>query len=152
MKKFRSVFFRSLIVALSIFGQLPLNSAALAQKLSTIELSAGLYKIHAEVANTEKARQLGLMHRTYLPSDDGMLFIFETSATHCFWMRNTKIPLAIAFIADDGKIVNILEMKAMTEDNHCPVKPVRFALEMNQGWFAKKGILPGHTISGLPKP
>jgi uncharacterized membrane protein (UPF0127 family) len=152
MKKFRSVFFRLLIVALSIFGQLPLNSAALAQKLSTIELSAGLYKIHAEVANTEKARQLGLMHRTYLPSDDGMLFIFETSATHCFWMRNTKIPLAIAFIADDGKIVNILEMKAMTEDNHCPVKPVRFALEMNQGWFAKKGILPGHTISGLPKP
>ncbi len=152
MKKFRSVFFRSLIVALSIFGQLPLNSAALAQKLSTIELSAGLYKIHAEVANTEKTRQLGLMHRTYLPSDDGMLFIFETSATHCFWMRNTKIPLAIAFIADDGKIVNILEMKAMTEDNHCPVKPVRFALEMNQGWFAKKGILPGHTISGLPKP
>ena len=94
---------------------------------------------------------VGLMHRTYMPADDGMLFIFEQSATHCFWMRNTKIPLAIAFIADDGKIVNILEMKAMTEDNHCPAKPVRFALEMNQGWFSKKGVLPGHTITGLPK-
>ena len=62
-----------------------------------------------------------------------------------------SLPLAIAFIADDGKIVNILEMKAMTEDNHCPTKPVRFALEMNQGWFSKKGVLPGHTITGLPK-
>jgi uncharacterized membrane protein (UPF0127 family) len=152
MKKFRSIFFGSLMAALSVLGQLPTSTAAFAQKLSTIELSAGLYKIQAEVAHTEKARQLGLMHRTYLPSDDGMLFVFETSATHCFWMRNTRIPLAIAFIADDGKIVNILEMKAMTEDNHCPAKPVRFALEMNQGWFAKKGILPGHTISGLPKP
>ena len=152
MKKFRSIFFGSLLAALSVAGQLHTSTAAFAQKLSTIELSAGLYKIQAEVANTEKTRQLGLMHRTYLPSDDGMLFVFETSAAHCFWMRNTKIPLAIAFIADDGKIVNILEMKAMTEDNHCPVKPVRFALEMNQGWFAKKGILPGHTISGLPKP
>lgn len=152
MTIFRSILFGSLILASSIFGQFALSSHAWAQKLNTIELSAGLYKISAEVAYTEKARQLGLMHRTYLPSDDGMLFIFENSATHCFWMRNTKIPLAIAFIADDGKIVNILEMKAMTEDNHCPVKPVRFALEMNQGWFAKKGILPGHTISGLPKP
>jgi uncharacterized membrane protein (UPF0127 family) len=135
----------------AIFAYFVFNFAANAQQGQTIELFAGLYKINAEVAKTEKARQLGLMHRTFMPADDGMLFIFDQSATHCFWMRNTKIPLAIAFIADDGKIVNILEMKAMTEDNHCPVKPVRFALEMNQGWFSKKGVLPGHTITGLPK-
>lgn len=79
-----------------------------------------------------------------------MLFVFENKGTHCFWMRNTKIPLAIAFLADDGKIVNVIEMKAMTEDNHCPNQAVRFALEMNQGWFAKKGLTTGHAISGLP--
>lgn len=90
------------------------------------------------------------MHRNYLPSDDGMLFVFESKGTHCFWMRNTKIPLAIAFLADDGKIVNIIEMKAMTEDNHCPSQPVRFALEMNQGWFAKKGLSTGNAINGIP--
>jgi len=152
INKFFRIFFVMLqkIIA-AIFALFVLGSSANAQQGSTIELHAGLYKIQAEVAKTEKARQLGLMHRTFMPADDGMLFIFEQSATHCFWMRNTKIPLAIAFIADDGKIVNILEMKAMTEDNHCPAKPVRFALEMNQGWFSKKGVLPGHTITGLPR-
>ena len=79
-----------------------------------------------------------------------MLFVFENRGTHCFWMRNTKIPLAIAFLADDGKIVNIIEMKAMTEDNHCPSQPVRFALEMNQGWFTKKGLTTGYAINGIP--
>jgi uncharacterized membrane protein (UPF0127 family) len=152
INKFFRIFFAMLQkIIVSFFSFLILGSSANAQQGPAIDLYAGLYKIHAEVAKTEKARQLGLMHRTYMPADDGMLFIFEQSATHCFWMRNTKIPLAIAFIADDGKIVNILEMKAMTEDNHCPTKPVRFALEMNQGWFSKKGVLPGHTITGLPK-
>ena len=135
----------------AIFALFVFTSAAIAQQSNMIELHAGLYKIQVEVAKTEKARQLGLMHRTFMPADDGMLFIFDQSATHCFWMRNTKIPLAIAFITDDGKIVNILEMKSMTEDNHCPTKQVRYALEMNQGWFSKKGVLPGHTITGLPK-
>ena len=121
INKFFRIFFVMLqkIIA-TIFALFILGSTANAQQGPTIELHAGLYKIQAEVAKTEKARQLGLMHRTFMPTDDGMLFIFEQSATHCFWMRNTKIPLAIAFIADDGKIVNILEMKAMTEDNHCP--------------------------------
>lgn len=121
-----------------------------AQSLPSTDLQIGLYKIKAEVAANPAARQLGLMHRNFLPTDEGMLFVFEYPATHCFWMRNTKIPLAIAFIGDDGRIVNIEEMKAMTEDNHCPSRPIRFALEMNQAWFAKRGITSGHTVSGLP--
>ncbi len=141
-------FINRVIVALTLC--LEWQGVSQAQKLPSVQLQAGLYKITAEVAATEQARQLGLMHRTYLPSDDGMLFVFESKGTHCFWMRNTKIPLAIAFLADDGKIVNVIEMKAMTEDNHCPSQPVRFALEMNQGWFAKKGLSTGHAINGLP--
>jgi uncharacterized membrane protein (UPF0127 family) len=141
-------FFNRVIIALTLC--LGWQGVSQAQKLPSIQLQAGLYKIAAEVAATEQARQLGLMHRNYLPPDDGMLFVFENKGTHCFWMRNTKIPLAIAFLADDGKIVNIIEMKAMTEDNHCPSQPVRFALEMNQGWFAKKGLLAGNAINGIP--
>jgi uncharacterized protein len=135
-------------IATALF--LGFTKLAWGQKLPTIELQAGLYKITAEVAANQASRQLGLMHRNFMPTDEGMLFVFEYPATHCFWMRNTRIPLAIAFIADDGKIVNIEEMKAMTENNHCPSKPVRFALEMNQAWFAKRNISAGHTISGLP--
>ena len=141
-------FFNRIIVALTLC--LVWQGVSQAQKLPSIQLQAGLYKITAEVAATEQARQLGLMHRNYMPPDDGMLFVFENKGTHCFWMRNTKIPLAIAFLADDGKIVNIIEMKAMTEDNHCPSQPVRFALEMNQGWFAKKGLSAGYAINGIP--
>jgi uncharacterized membrane protein (UPF0127 family) len=110
-----------------------------------------MYQIRAEIASNNASREVGLMYRTYLPPDDGMLFIFENKAGHCFWMRNTKIPLSIAFIADDGKILNIEDMQAMTENNHCPVAPIRYALEMNQGWFSKKGISTGFVINGLPR-
>jgi uncharacterized membrane protein (UPF0127 family) len=122
-----------------------------AQSLPRTELQIGLHKITAELASTEAQRQQGLMYRNFLPTNEGMLFIFETTATHCFWMRNTKIPLAIAFIDNNGIITNIEEMKAMTEINHCPSKPIKYALEMNHAWFAKNGISAGHTISGIPK-
>jgi uncharacterized membrane protein (UPF0127 family) len=125
---------------------------AWAQRLPTVELQAGLYKITAEVAANQASRQLGLMHRNFIPMDEGMLFVFEYRDTHCFWLCISRIRLDIAFIADDGKIVNIEEMKAMNEDNHCPSKPVRFALEMNQAWFTKRNISAGHTIYGLPTP
>lgn len=122
-----------------------------ADPLPSTTLQAGMYQIRAEIASNNASREVGLMYRTYLPSDDGMLFIFENKAGHCFWMRNTKIPLSIAFIADDGKILNIEDMQAMTENNHCPVAPIRYALEMNQGWFSKKGISTGFVINGLPR-
>ena len=130
-------------------------SLSLAQNINTslpiIELKAGIYRIQAEVASTQQARQVGLMNRTSMPTDSGMLFIFDQKATHCFWMSNTKIPLAIAFLADDGKIVNIEEMQAETLNNHCPKAPVRYALEMNRQWFSQRAIGPGSLIQGLPR-
>ena len=130
-------------------------SLSLAQNINTslpiVELKTGIYRIQAEVASTPQARQVGLMNRPSMPTDSGMLFIFDQKATHCFWMSNTKIPLAIAFLADDGKIVNIEEMQAETLNNHCPRAPVRYALEMNRQWFSQRAIGPGSTIQGLPR-
>jgi uncharacterized membrane protein (UPF0127 family) len=134
----------SLLAICSAFSQ--------AETLPKVSLQAGIYRIQAEIASTPASRQLGLMHRIYLPAEDGMLFVFENKGLHCFWMRNTKIPLAIAFIGDDGKIVNIEEMQPMSDDNHCPAAPVSYALEMNQGWFSKKGLNAGNVISGIPRP
>ena len=119
--------------------------------LPIVELKTGIYRIQAEVASTPQARQVGLMNRTSMPIDSGMLFIFDQKATHCFWMSNTKIPLAIAFLADDGKIINIEEMQAETLNNHCPKAPVRYALEMNRQWFSQRAIGPGSVIQGLPR-
>ena len=144
--RYRGSFLVILGLTLSLCG-----FQAEAQKTSHTELSIGLYTIRAEIAATPAARTQGLMYRQFLPDDDGMLFVFEDKAFHCFWMRNTRIPLSIAFIADDGKIVNIEDMQAMTETNHCPHQAIRYALEMNRGWFAKKGIGPKHRVVGLPK-
>ena len=119
--------------------------------LPTIELKASIYRIQAELADTPKAREVGLMNRTSMPTNSGMLFVFEQKAGHCFWMNNTKIPLSIAFIADDGKIVNIEEMQAETTNNHCPKAAVRYALEMNKQWFSERVIVPGTVVTGLPK-
>ena len=119
--------------------------------LPTIELRAGIYRIQAELADTPKAREVGLMNRTSMPTNSGMLFVFEQKAGHCFWMNNTKIPLSIAFIADDGKIVNIEEMQAETTNNHCPKAAVRYALEMNKQWFSERVLVPGTVVTGLPK-
>ena len=143
-------FFCKLIAATFFIG----SSLALAQVnvgLPTIELKTSIYRIQAELADTPKAREVGLMNRASMPTNSGMLFIFEQKAGHCFWMNNTKIPLSIAFIADDGKIVNIEEMQAETTNNHCPRANVRYALEMNKQWFSDRGIVPGSVITGLPK-
>ncbi len=119
--------------------------------LPTLELKIGVYQIQAELADTPRTREVGLMNRTSMPTNSGMLFVFEQKAGHCFWMNNTKIPLSIAFIADDGKIVNIEEMQAQTTNNHCPKAPIRYALEMNRQWFSERVIVPGMVIYGLPK-
>ena len=142
--------FIQLFAALFFFS----SSLALAQVntgLPTIELKAGIYRIQAELADTPKAREVGLMNRTSMSTNSGMLFVFEQKAGHCFWMNNTKIPLSIAFIADDGKIVNIEEMQAETTNNHCPKAAVRYALEMNKQWFTERVIVPGTVVTGLPK-
>lgn len=122
------------------------------QKLPAITLGVGIYLINAEVAQTPDQRAIGLMNRPTMGVSDGMLFAFEAGATQCFWMKNTLLPLAIAFIGDDGAIVNIIEMKPQSLESHCSTKPVRFALEMNQGWFAKRGIKAGSKLTGQPWP
>lgn len=118
--------------------------------LPTTQLAAGIHIIRAEVANTEATRRDGLMFRKELPGNDGMLFVFEQPDVQCFWMRNTPLPLSIAFIADDGTIVNIEDMAPQTDDTHCSKKPVRYALEMVQGWYEAHGIKAGRKIDGLP--
>ena len=124
--------------------------AQVPQDLPTIKLGAGIHNIRAQVAQTAEQHTIGLMHRKEMPANDGMLFVFEQPAQQCFWMKNTLMPLSAAFIADDGTVVNIEDMKPMTLDSHCSQKPVRFVLEMNQGWFAKKGIKAGAKLAGAP--
>ena len=118
--------------------------------LPRVTLSAGMHQIDAQVARTPDQRMTGLMHRKEMPQHEGMLFVFEQPTVQCFWMKNTLLPLAVAFVADDGEVVNIDEMKPQTLDSHCSAKPVRYVLEMNQGWFTKKGIKPGTKLAGQP--
>jgi uncharacterized membrane protein (UPF0127 family) len=119
--------------------------------LPVIDLKIDKNIIKAEVASTPASQQLGLMYRKSMPEQSGMLFVFEQKAGHCFWMKNTLLPLSIAFIDDDGKIVNISDMEPETQNNHCPRSSVRYALEMNQKWFAQRAIGPGTVVQGLPK-
>jgi uncharacterized membrane protein (UPF0127 family) len=118
----------------------------LAGSLPRVELRAGMHRIVAEVASTDESRSRGLMFRDKLGTNEGMLFVFRDKAPHCFWMRNTLIPLSIAFLRDDGSVVNMAEMKPRTDDSHCAFEPVRYALEMERGWFASKGIKVGNRI------
>ena len=113
-------------------------------------LSAGMHQIDTQLALTPEQRQIGLMFRKDMPQHEGMLFVFEQAAVQCFWMKNTVLPLTAAFVADDGSIVNLADMKPQTTDSHCSAKPVRYVLEMNQGWFAKKGIKAGSKLQGAP--
>ena len=120
------------------------------QDLPAIALQAGMHNIRAAVAKTPEQRQLGLMFRREMAQHEGMLFIFDEATPQCFWMKNTPLPLTIAFLEDDGTVVNLADMKPQALDSHCSAKPVRFVLEMHQGWFAKRGIKPGAKISGTP--
>lgn len=119
--------------------------------MPTLELTSGMYRIEAEVAATDQHRQLGLMNRKTMPPQHGMLFVFNHENTHCMWMRNTLLPLSVAFMDASGTIINIEDMQPQTEDNHCARRPARYALEMNIGWFAQRGIKPGARISGIDK-
>ena len=136
----------ALVACLALLPQL-----ASGQQLPRTELSAGVHLIRAEVADNFVTRMQGLMHRASLGANEGMLFVFDQAGIQCMWMKNTLIPLSVAYIADDGSIVNVEDMKPHSEDSHCAKKPVRFALEMNVGWFASKGLRPGAKLRGLEK-
>jgi uncharacterized membrane protein (UPF0127 family) len=118
-------------------------------QLPRTKLNAGMHVLDVQLAQTPEQRQIGLMWRKDMPQHEGMLFVFEQAAPQCFWMRNTLIPLSAAFVADDGTIVNIADMKPQSDDSHCSEKPVRFVLEMNVGWFAKRQIKAGYQLQGV---
>jgi uncharacterized membrane protein (UPF0127 family) len=140
-----------LITALSAAG--PAMAQQIPQTgLPVVELGAGMHLIHAEVARTDEQRAIGLMARKEMAPNAGMIFVFEQPAQQCFWMRNTLIPLSAAFVADDGTIVNIVEMQPLSDASHCSAKPVRYVLEMNKGWFDKRGLKAGSKLRGGPWP
>ncbi len=116
-----------------------------------VELAAGMHLIHAEVADSDATRMRGLMYRESLATNAGMVFVFEERALHCMWMKNTLVPLSVAFIDEAGAIINIADMQPKTEQSHCAAKPARYALEMNKGWFAQRGVKPGVKLKGLEK-
>jgi uncharacterized membrane protein (UPF0127 family) len=142
---------KSLATALS---SVLLATAAGAQEPQTnlprVRLAAGMHQIDAQVATTPDQRAMGLMFRKEMPQHEGMLFAFDQPSVQCFWMMNTYLPLTAAFVADDGTIVNMADMKPLDLNSHCSAKPVRFVLEMQQGWFAKKGIKAGTKLTGEP--
>ncbi|MBP6500703.1 MAG: DUF192 domain-containing protein [Thauera sp.] len=114
-----------------------------------------MYRIEAEVAHTFETRQVGLMNRAAMPLHRGMVFVFPEARAHCMWMKNTPLPLSVAFVDDGGRVINVEDMQPHTTDNHCAAGPARFALEMNLGWFAERGIKAGDTLRGfdrLPAP
>lgn len=125
------------------------SSLALAQ--GTMELNVGMYRIEAEVANSDMTREIGLMNRPAMPAHHGMLFVFPEEMTHCMWMKNTLMPLSVAFMDAKGVIINIEEMAPQTLDNHCARRPARYALEMNAKWFSQKGIKAGSIINGTQR-
>ena len=120
-------------------------------QMPRMELTAGFYRIEAEVAADQANRMQGLMHRKSMAANQGMLFVFARADRHCMWMRNTYLPLSVAFLDEEGRILNIEDMAPQTESNHCAAAPARFALEMNRGWFSSKGLKPGQRIGGVEK-
>jgi len=143
----------------ALFFTLALSNTAHAQSpaagqpqldLPRTTITAGLHRIDAQVASSPGQRQTGLMFRRTMPQHEGMLFVFEAPEVQCFWMKNTLIPLTAAFVASDGTIVNLADMQPLDETSHCSAKPVRFVLEMNQGWFAARHLRAGHRLAGAP--
>ena len=141
---------RQILSPLLLAAGLLLGAAARAE-MPRMELTAGFHRIEAEVAANQDDRMQGLMQRSRLGTGQGMLFVFPMQQRHCMWMKNTLLPLSVAFLDEEGRIINIRDMQPQTEDNHCADAPARYALEMNQGWFATRGIKPGMKISGVQR-
>jgi uncharacterized membrane protein (UPF0127 family) len=135
--------------SLSVFALLAFGTTAVAA--GRLPLVVDGQTVRVEVAATPQARERGLMGRTHLAADSGMLFVFETRGRHCFWMRNTLLPLSIAFIGDDGRVAGLADMQPRTETLHCAPAEVRYALEVPQGSFLRQRLAPGAQVQGLPR-
>ncbi len=144
MKKLLAI---STATALLLLGA---GGAGAQQAFKTTKLSAGMHIIEAEVAANDPQRQQGLMHREKMGNNAGMVFVFDQPAKQCMWMKNTPLPLSVAFIDEQGKVVNIEDMQPKSLESHCSAKPAKYALEMNVGWFKQRNIKPGIKIEGLP--
>ena len=143
------MFFRIVLLATSLTVALP--GWAQQSQLPLLELFAGMHRIEAEVAATSESRQIGMMQRTMMAPQRGMLFVFPEVTAHCMWMRNTLLPLSVAFLDEKGRIINVEDMQPKTDDTHCASKPARYALEMNLGWFKSRGLGAGSAITGIDK-
>src|SRR5687768_10161091 len=128
------------VAAVAVFTLL--SAFAARAELPEIALSVSGHKLTAEVAHTDAARTQGLMHRRILPENRGMLFVFADVAVHAMWMMNTHVPLSVAFLDERGVIINIADMKPHTQDSHPAARPAKYALEVNRGWFARRGVKP----------
>ena len=135
-----AVFVAASAVALAAQAQLPV-----------VELSAGMHRIRAELAATFGDRMRGLMYREKLAQNSGMLFMFDAPEVQCMWMKNTLVPLSVAFLDETATIINIKDMEPHSEQSHCSKRPARYALEMERGWFAARGIKPGITLRGVER-
>lgn len=136
------LFLRALVL---LAGWMPAAWAA------PVALHIGPHAFQVEVAATPRERAQGLMGQTYLPADGGMLFVFDRPGRHCFWMRDTPLPLSIAFIDATGRIASLADMAPRSETQHCPGTDIRYALELRQGEFQRRGIRPHAQVDGLPK-
>jgi len=141
------------LFAAALVVSLAVHAAGLlrADRLLTYPLRVKGHSSRAEVANTDESRRTGLMYRESLSENQGMLFVYEEPGRHAMWMKNTLIPLSVAFIDRSGRIINIEDMLPQTEDTHAAKASAAFSLEMNQGWFAKRGVKPGDRIQGLER-
>ena len=141
---------KTLLTSLALTTTMAMAQESPQTDLQRIPLTAGIYQIDTQLAVTPAQHAIGLMYRKEMDQHEGMLFVFPTPSKQCFWMKNTLIPLTAAFLADDGMILNLEDMKPQSEESHCAIKPVRYVLEMNKGWFAKKGLKPGMKLTGQP--
>lgn len=131
-------------------GVLALCALAAAQAAPPLlELSLGLHRLEAEVADTPALRRTGLMYRKTLAPNQGMLFVFPEADEHCMWMRNTYVPLSVAFLDERGVVINIEDMEPETETTHCAKRAARYALEVNRGWFLHNRLGAGTRVGGL---
>ena len=138
------------LLATLLFIAAALPAAADVSPRTTV-LKVGAHRLKVEVVQSDEQRARGLMFRKKLGADDGMLFIFDEPAYHAMWMRNTLIPLSVAFVDAGGTILNILDMEPQTEDSHMAAGPAIYAIETNQGWFARKKVKAGDRVTGLPR-
>jgi uncharacterized membrane protein (UPF0127 family) len=135
------------VAVISLFATLSHAEA----KFKTSRVKVAGHELRVEVAQTDEQREQGLMFRKQLGRDDGMLFVFDEPAYHAMWMKNTLIPLSVAFVDKNGEILNILDMEPQTLDTHMAAGPATYAIETNKGWFAEKKVKAGDKVTGLPK-